>query len=504
MNENKQEIEKKETEKLETNKLETNKTEQQKQTKKTKQPNVVFIVVDALSANHLGCYGYNKDISPNIDNMAKQGVLFKNCFVNWVGSEPSFTTIASGMDPQVHGITNAALKITDEEKQILKNVNIKMLAEFLKENDYITIGLAWMGKWHKRGFDFYYDPADRTERAKREKFLSDILAHFPKLKRIASKLYCGAFSFIRRKISGYTDGRSLTNLALDLIEKHKDDKFFIFMHFEDVHTPYICPKDYIIKSEPNDFLVKDMLDRMENKDYREIYETWWGKIKYTSEIIDLYDGCIKKVDDQIKRVIEKTKELDLFDNTIFIITGDHGESMIEHDVYFTHHQLFEESIQIPLIFHYPKHIMTNTINHSLIQQDSITPTILDLLGIKNQDYEFDGISLKPCLINNTDLSKPYILIAEGGHCQKEYGVRTKKFKFIQPDMSVKCDLCLNYHGGKQMLFNLENDPKEQRNLLDKNEKTAQEFKKLIQSTLAKFNHKREKLILRNKIKSIKI
>lgn len=472
--------------------------------KEIKQPNIIFIVIDTLRADHLSCYGYNKNTSPNIDRIAKQGVLFKNCYINKLGSEAGFTTIATGMDPQVHGICGPALRITDEQKKNLKDVNLKTLAEFLKENKYITIGLAWMGKWHKKGFDFYLDPSDKDEKMKTEKFFSNILSYSPKLKRIASKLYGGAFSFLRHKITGFKDSKLVADSAINLIEKHKNNKFFMFVHFEDAHTPYMCPKEYIIKSESNNILVKDLLDGMNNKQLAELYRAWWGKLKHTSEIIDLYDGCISMIDYQVNRIIEKAKELNLYDDTLFIITADHGESLIEHGAYFAHHKLFEGTAHIPLIFLYPKIINKNVINDSLIQQSSITPTILDLLGIENTNYEFDGFSLKDCLINNKTMDNKFILMGEIGYCQDEYAIKTKKYKFIQLDHKNECDFCQGFHGEQDQLFDLENDPYELNNIYNEKKEFAQELKNLIKIKIKKLNHKREKIILRNKIKNLKI
>ena len=125
-------------------------------------PNIIFIVVDGLRSENLGCYGYHRNTSPNIDKLAREGILFENCYSCSTSTDPSFTSMFSGKYPISHGITHHAFKITDEEKERLDISNTKMLAEILKSQGYTTIGLAWIGstrlnlRWHKRGFDYYW------------------------------------------------------------------------------------------------------------------------------------------------------------------------------------------------------------------------------------------------------------------------------------------------------------------------------------------------------------
>lgn len=123
---------------------------------KKQKPNIIFIVSDALRADHLGCYGYHKNTSPNIDKLAREGVLFEKCYPISTNTDPSFTSIFSGKYPASHGIIHHGFKVTPEEEESFYRSDTKMLAEILKSNGYTTIGIDWLGRWHKTGFDYYW------------------------------------------------------------------------------------------------------------------------------------------------------------------------------------------------------------------------------------------------------------------------------------------------------------------------------------------------------------
>ena len=121
-----------------------------------KHKNIVLIGIDALRADHLGCYAYDKETSPNIDNLAKKGITFENAFSCINTTDPSFTTILSGKYPISHGIRNHSEKVTNSMLQNFYKQKIRFLSEILRDNGYKTIGIDWLGRWHKKGFEYYF------------------------------------------------------------------------------------------------------------------------------------------------------------------------------------------------------------------------------------------------------------------------------------------------------------------------------------------------------------
>ena len=197
-------------------------------------PNVLFILVDTLRADRLGCYGYNKNTSPNIDSIANKGILFNKAFCCINLSSPSLTSIFSGLYPTTHGILRQGMKLTREDISYFENSKIKLLPEILKEEGYKTYGLDWFGGWHKKGYD-YYEGSGIDLEGKREnvrkvrRFLDKI-----KMLKIVRKIY--NIQFMKKLFSRVTKTQFgnidsvLTNTAVKLI-KGTDMPFFLFFHY---------------------------------------------------------------------------------------------------------------------------------------------------------------------------------------------------------------------------------------------------------------------------------
>ena len=119
-----------------------------------RKPNIIFIVIDALRPKNLGCYGYQKNISPNIDEISTEGLLFRDAYSTTNATDPSLTTIFSGRFCRSHGIMkHGALLQSEEVQNYLKTV--PTLPEILKHNGYKTFAIDWLGRWHTKGFDYY-------------------------------------------------------------------------------------------------------------------------------------------------------------------------------------------------------------------------------------------------------------------------------------------------------------------------------------------------------------
>lgn len=118
-------------------------------------PNILFIIIDALRVKNLSCYGYEKEVSPNIDDLATQGILFADVYSCINTTDPSLTTIFSGRYPLSHGILGHGARVTVEEINQFNSFGIQLLPEILKSHGYTTLAVDWLGRWHKRGYDYY-------------------------------------------------------------------------------------------------------------------------------------------------------------------------------------------------------------------------------------------------------------------------------------------------------------------------------------------------------------
>ncbi len=442
-----------------------------------KRPNVIILLVDALRARNVSSYGYRLPTTPHIDSIAKDGILFENAFTTINATDPAVTSMMTGLYPINHGIRRHAEYV---KQNSIKNFveGQTMLQSILKKESYKTYGLDWLGRWHKKDFDFYLNSFDEN---KKNVFLKKLIKKIKKNKVVLNSMMKLYFSdklhWLISKFKPYPDAKELTKKAVQVIKK-EEDPFFMFVHFWDVHAPYNCSKKYknmFFGEKKEKISMGNLLERFENEEVKDFYKALTVGSDDARDIIARYNGSIRYVDDMIGRIVEELKRKELYDDTILIITADHGESLVEHGILFDHHGLYDESLNIPLIVRYPK--LGNNVKFSgMVQNIDIMPTILDLLG-----FDFDGLdgkSLKE-VIKRKEGKK--FVFAEENHLQEKVCVRSEDYKLILPasnDFSG-CKRCGVIHGGVKELYDLKKDPWEKDNLFGKYPKVQKRLHELI-------------------------
>jgi arylsulfatase len=458
--------------------------------KKIVKPNIILVVIDALRARNLGCFGADPASSPNLDKMAADGILFENCYSCWNTTDQSLTSILSGHYPRTHGIVHHGDKITLDDLKVYEHLGISLLGDWLKQNGYQTMAVDWMGRWYKRGFDFYgYKPEYN--------FLQKLGYHLFKLPYLHVKYIIDNIALLKiyskkRKTSIRTNWESLkgvlktfrftfelariqdagyvTSLAEQLIRARKDNPFFLFLHYWDTHSPYNCPKKFITEKSKKQTAV----------------DLYLSKVK----------GAVRYVDHHMGRIKEVLSNEKILDNTLLIITSDHGESLTEHDIHFDHHGLYEVTTHVPLIFYGPGIFKEKKKINSLIQHIDIAPTLCDLLNIKKHTFDFDGSSLFP-LIDDEKKELRDFIFNEESYVQRKIAIRTHKYKYIMaPDGRGFCNYCQKVHVGPEELYDLSLDPEETKSLIDQEKELAQEMKKQLESFVSALDKKREDCLKR--------
>jgi len=461
--------------------------------------NIIFILIDALRKDHLSTYGYPKKTTPNIDKIAEKSVIFNNAFSCINATDPSITSIFTGKYPHNHGINNHGYKITKKEINNFLNKKLPSLQSILKQNGYKTYGLDWLGRWHKKGFDFYLGISDRSKKKKIIDKINKFLAKITSIHKLITKAYHSRiFNPIFEKIQPYPNGKKLTDKALEIIKKEKNP-FFMFIHYWDVHAPYNCPNKKSIRNfidKKNLIPSKKYINKIKDKGVRKFYQTITNYAPYLNETLARYDACTYYVDQHVKRIIDLLKNQNKLDNTILIFTSDHGESLIEHNILFDHHGLYDCSIRVPLILKKPRQKQKIKINQ-LFQHTDLLPTLLDLLEIKHPN-NFDGssfISKMNSKNQNKETKREYIFLEEH-HLQQKQAVRTKEHKLIlsiNPD-NPRCERCDYIHGGINEFYNLEKDPYEKENKYSEDNPKVQKLKKIL---LKEMNKKETTNIVQN-------
>lgn len=271
--------------------------------------NVLLISIDTCRADHLGCYGYDKKTTPNIDAVAKKGFLFENVISPIPLTLGAHSSMLTGTIPPYHGIhDNLDYSLTESNltlAEILKEKGFKtgaVISTFVLDSQF---GIS-------QGFDYYNDDFE--------------------------KLF---------KSMGINERRAeeTSRIAMDWIEGHKDEKFFFFLHYFDPHEEYAPPEPF--------------------------------KSKF---IGNPYDGEIAYTDKYIGEVIDKLKELGLYDSTLIIITADHGEMLGEHGESSHGFFIYQPAIHVPLVIKHPKYNKPKRVSDAVGLID-IVPTVCELLGI---------------------------------------------------------------------------------------------------------------------------
>ena len=385
--------------------------------KKAQRPNVLIITIDALRPDHLSCYGYKRDTSPNIDSLAKEGVIFKQAISQAAATHPSNCSFFTSSYPYMHIIGGESYlnpaKIS--LANVLNNAGYKTI--FL--TDYSTIIGAIKG--FSNEFDFYI-PLNENEPEK------------------------------------------VTDSALNVLTENRNKKFFLWVYYFGTHENYGGFSEYS-RRYYNDGLVGKKDIEIQPDYSSEIFGVI-PKCLEDNGITDIsyyiakYDGRLKLIDYQIGLILKKLKELKIDKNTIVILLADHGESLEEHNLYFQHtNNLYDISLKVPLILKYPKLIPQNKEIISQVRLIDVMPTIIDVLKIKpNSNFGMEGKSLLSLILDDNPLTEPY---AFGDLDNWLYSIRTENWKLIFIDRQLKKDTYwIEYYKNDYEFYNLKDDPYE--------------------------------------------
>ena len=443
--------------------------------------------MDALRARNLRCYGYKRNTSPNIDSLAKNGILFSNFFSTNNSTDNSLMSILSGRhilkENTFYSNMQDSLFYTKQELKSFFDSGGIFLQEILKKNNYKTYCLKYIHGWQKRGFDYYFKEGSAKPIKKTKNILNSLRKH-KTLFNILQKLYhLSSSKFITchlaaRKIKNrlkYPIDERATNEAISIIKKNKGkENFFMWVDYADTHMPY----------NPSKFVGK-----------------FGNHSNVVENVIAKYDEAIFYNDYLIGKIIKTLKEEKLFDNTIIFFFSDHGESLNEHQIYFDHHGPYDVSFNPPLIIH-NKNLSTKKID-VLTQLEDITPTILDFIGIKYNPSLFDGETLLPLIENRKSKIRDSIILEEGYLGTKTI-LRTEKYKYMEAKSKkdAKCIKCNKIHGGIIELYDLEKDPDEKTNIAKKNKKLLIEMKMKLDKEIKNIKTTNEKRRLNNILSKI--
>ncbi len=440
----------------------------------TDRPNIVLITIDCLRSDHVSCYGYSRETTPNIDRLARAGLLYKNCMATSCWTLPSMASLNTGLFPSTHG--------AHDEHQFLDE-KWDTLATILANNGYQTAGIVtvpWLTNAFgmARGFESLIELKENKLNQHINRF-----AFFKKFQRLNRARY----NYSVRCRDAQNVSRKFKSLVSNLSMSEKP--FFIHCHYFDCHPPYIPPKKFIEK-----FCSPDT-DAIEfNLQFRSIFrkfmqgdnEVLTEKIRKT--YIDLYDASIAYIDRCIGEQVNLLTKKNKIENTLILIAADHGILFGEHGLLDHNFNLYNSVLHVPLILYYPAVITKGQTIESMVQNTDILPSIMDTAKIRYSG-ELHGDSILPHKFSeNHRFAYSELFINQKR--QKKYGVfQEKRVKAIQ-NTDYKY---IQATDGKKEFYNLKKDPCETNNLMIDEFDLARQFEKeIFNHETSFFNHKNAK------------
>lgn len=389
-------------------------------------PNILLIGIDTMRADHLSCYGYGKNTSPNIDRLAGDGVQFRKAFAQSSWTKPGFATILTSLYPSSHRAIGKADRIPQ---------GVTTLAEVLKGQGYITAGFADNVNVSEvfgfnQGFDYFlYLKPNYFFRA--SEAAADLTV-YEQLRLIRER-----FLAKTKYVQNYYQSAEVVNRhVLAWLQANKDERMFLFVHYMDPHDPYfVHPYNgvgYARVSMPN------------------------PDPKWADTFGATYDGEVAYVDQYIGALLDWLRREGLYDKTLVVLTGDHGEEFYEHKGWWHGDTLYDEQIHIPLIFKLPQSAMAGTEVGPQVRALDIAPSILSLSGVRVPP-QMQGRSLFPGG-NITARGEAQVFSEEDFEGNILRSLRTPEWKLIQANKP-------NPRGLEAIeLYDLAGDPGERANL----------------------------------------
>lgn len=386
--------------------------------------NVVLVTIDTIRADHCSFHGYARETTPFLKQLAAQGILFNRAFASTATTAPSHATMLTGLYPLQHNVQRNGHRLNDRFLTITEILRSK---RFFTAAFVGTYGIFGPGNLHQ-GFNYFDEP-------RKEDCLPSLL--YRPAEQTTQK--------VMRWLSDFGDSQRL----------------FLWVHFFDPHAPYSPPKPHNSTFSPGSVQEREMwvkyFSQERNNKYLLAHQT--KMMRY----ITAYDGEIHYVDQEIKRLFEFMTQKGLNRNSMWIVTGDHGEGLGNHDFLWHATRIYNEQLRTPLIVHFTDGRYGGAVIDRIVEHTDIVPTIAEYTGA-----EVDlGLQKKP--LYGTSLGRVWRQSGEPFPAKlafsqreapaaneerddRQYAVQGPQFKFIYRTK------------GSSELFNLKEDPYEMNNL----------------------------------------
>jgi len=432
---------------------------------KEKRPNILILLLDAARAENFSILGYGKPTTPHMERHASCMAQYTNCVSTAPWTLPSTASLFTGVYPSRHKL------VLDGEKL---DATFVTLAELLKDDGYFTAsisgGFPYLTDFSglDRGFTHKDIPERRSWRdwmqGLRQKKIPEEHTALPAdldtgsdLKSETESQYRGDWKQrFKFWLSGYSDSgaKAFLNHVRSLWQENAGVPKFIYVHLQETHADY---------RPPHRFRKRFLAPHLRSRNFAAINQRpnphAVGLIKMTEEeyevLTGLYDGCIAYLDEQIGRLLDDLSGEPDFEDTIVIVTSDHGDCIGRHGVLSHQFVCYEELVHIPFLVKWPASAGVTGMQEKLVQNVDLLPTLCGLVGLEVPDF-CEGINIleEERDFAYSELLKPFGICAvkKGMHEMAPHynravlAARSEKLKLItysndQPDESLRSAVC---------------------------------------------------------------
>lgn len=430
-------------------------------------PNIVFIITDQHRYDSIGCAGHPVLKTPHIDRLAQEGVRFDRAYVVNPICGPSRASILTGRYPHEHGVVTNLIDMDSHQPTFI---------QLLSSAGYYTAGFGSITlSPPDESLGFQYIDAlqsaasgDSYHRYIEKKGLSELVGQ-PKGEELPFGVYTNSLE-AEDYVDSYTGRR-----AAQFIDQNKERPFMVWVGFQGPHPPFDPPEPYDKMYDPKDVPIPPKVaGDLEGKPAMEYWHRFMGCEKLSDELVREirahYYGKISLIDDSIGRIIESLERNNLRENTLIVLTADHGELLGEHQLMYKCEQsMYEPSVRVPFILSGPAPFRGGEVRSEFVQSVDLAPTFLELCGLEIP-YQMQGRSILSLLEGRSD-NWPDAAFCEGRAFETREGlpedeldlpvvmIRTDRWKYI-------------FHRQEEAfseLYDLQNDPNEHHNLIGRSE-----------------------------------
>ena len=421
-----------------------------------RQPNVLLVVIDTLNASHTSAYGYERDTTPRLSEFAAMGTRFDAAYAPMGLTGPSHATIFTSLYPAGHGVLKNGLSLSEDATTLAESLGAAGYQTAAVVSSFVLarkFGFA-------QGFSFYDDALDPSEAT---------------MSTSSWEGHVVATGFDRR-------GDHTTRRAREWLEERRSpsEPFFLFVHYFDAHSPYDAPQQHRAEFIDDD-APGDELDL----------------------IIAEYDAEVHFADAMVGELLDVLEQQGLADDTLVVITADHGEGLMQHGYMLHGVSLFDEEVRVPLMMRWPGRIEPERLIEAPVALADLAATILELVGVANpiesegspEILSQSGSSLAPALVGDAilDARRPIYLYRRHYHRAfvkpaylahrspsipvdgSQHGIRKGRWKYIfGPEEKLHA------------LYDLQVDPEERHDVVPGESKRAARMQAIVRQWASHF------------------